>query len=250
MKESLEINTPRLILEEYSTNFTVVDSPTEYLIEGNNYLLVPWICKQNSMSVLTAINNSDADYMVGHFEFVGFPMHKNGSLCSTGLDPSALTKFKKIISGHYHTQSEKGNVLYTGTPYELTWIDADDPKGFWTIAGGDISFVRNPHILHQYIKYPSLDVDICDKFVRATIDGEPDKKDLQKWKDKLVKMNPYDIKYIENHTSLYTDTVDIKQIASTEELIFKFIDDSVIEVDKTRLKQTMHEIYVKAKELK
>ena len=38
-----------------------------------------------------------------------------------------------VCTGHYHHKSTEKNINYLGSPYEMTWMDYEDPKGFHII---------------------------------------------------------------------------------------------------------------------
>ena len=59
----------------------------------------------------------------------GFEMHR-GAYCNSGMENEIFKKFDTVLSGHFHHKSDNGNVYYLGTPYELTWQDYADKKGF------------------------------------------------------------------------------------------------------------------------
>jgi DNA repair exonuclease SbcCD nuclease subunit len=240
-RESLEVNTPNLVLSEWSDTFNVIDKPTEVAIDGKTFLLVPWIAKSNKEDVEKAIKKSKASYLCGHFEFNGFPMHK-GSVAKTKHDHVSYGKFKKIFSGHFHTKSEKDNVIYTGTPYETTWIDANDEKGFYVIGEDTIRFEPNSHTFHEFIRFPEVR-DVSKKFIRGIIEDLSDKKAIENWKEKLLAFNPHDIKFQEKTQVTYASSVNMDKIKSTEEFIFDFIDETETNLDKDRLKNIMSGIY-------
>lgn len=240
-KESLEVNTPRLVLSEWPDIFNVVDAPQEPMIDGCKFLLVPWIAKTNKETVELAIKNTKAKYLCGHFEFNGFPMHR-GSVAKTQHNHDGYGKFNQIFSGHYHTKSERDNVIYTGTPYETTWVDANDQKGFYSFDNGEISFIPTRHTFHEFIEYPQIR-DIKNKFVRGIIHDTSDKKAIEKWKDTLLQYGPHDIKFQEKTQTTYASSVNMEKIKSTEELIFEFIDETETELDKIIIKNMMSGFY-------
>lgn len=241
-KESLKVNTPKLVLSEYQENFVVVEEPLEVTLEGSSWLLVPWVAKENAEAVAAAVKASDADYCVGHFEFDGFPMHP-GSLAKTHMTHSSYKKFKKVLSGHYHTRSEKDNVLYTGTPYEITWVDCGDPKGFYSFEDGEFSWVPNEHVIHVKVDYPERPENLEKKFVRAHIEDVSDRKAIEIWKQWIIEQKPHDVKFSERSTVSYASQMNLDTIKSNEELIFSYIDHLDTGLDKGRLKNKMNELY-------
>lgn len=241
-KESLKINTPDLVLSEYGKNFKVISEPTEVTLEGYRWLLVPWVTKENSSAVAEAVKASEADYCVGHFEFDGFPMHP-GSLAKTHMNHSTYKKFKLVLSGHYHTQSRKDNVLYTGTPYEITWIDCGDPKGFFKFDDGEFEFIQNTHTIHRKISYPEKPSDLRSKYVQAYVEDLSDRKAIEAWKQWVIEQGCHDVKFSERSTVSYASEMNLENVKTNEELIFSYIDHLDTGLDKTRLKNKMSELY-------
>lgn len=120
-------------------------------IGDTKFCMIPWINKENYERTLKAIDASDAKYAVGHLELAGFPMYKNSIADEGQVELTTLAKFEKVLSGHFHTQSESGNITYIGTPYHLTWQDFPDGtnRGFWTLdtETGVFTFHPNPEHL-------------------------------------------------------------------------------------------------------
>lgn len=98
----------------------------DYEIGGLLVCMVPWVCKENLEEIQCAIELSQADVCVGHFEIAGFDMY-TGSTCEHGsITPEELKNFKMVKSGHFHCRSKQGVIEYVGTPYHLTWQDYPD----------------------------------------------------------------------------------------------------------------------------
>jgi DNA repair exonuclease SbcCD nuclease subunit len=125
-RDTISINSQRLLLGDFD-NVTIVDSPYEF----GNILVVPWICEDNKAVIEKAIATTKAPYCAGHFELAGFSMYRGGEKAKKGQNPDDLKKFQKVLSGHYHTPSQNGNIVYVGTPYEITWADYADQKYVW-----------------------------------------------------------------------------------------------------------------------
>ncbi len=152
-KNTNEVNTTSLFLSEFD-NIVVIDKPTEMKLAKTNFLLLPWICSENREEVLKAIEKSTSLYCAGHLEFSGFEMHP-GQIASSGEDVSLFEKFDTVFSGHYHTKSHKGNIFYTGIPYELTWIDYNDSKGIFIFDTDklELEYVKNENPLFVKVVY-------------------------------------------------------------------------------------------------
>lgn len=144
-KNTLEVNSPDLLLQEYD-NIRIVTEPTELIIGPTKHLMLPWICFDNYERTMECIEESDAPYCLGHLELAGFEMYR-GSPCDHGLDASLFAKFHKVWTGHYHHISYKDNIVYIGSPYQITWSDYGDERGFFVFdpATREALFVRNPY---------------------------------------------------------------------------------------------------------
>jgi DNA repair exonuclease SbcCD nuclease subunit len=112
-----------------SDRIHIIKDPTEMY----NMLLLPWITQDNREVIMEAVNKSEMEYCLGHFEFSGFKQHKNDTFLSKGMSITEFKKFRKVISGHIHYSSEDGNVLYTGCLFQMTKDDKNDPKKIFFI---------------------------------------------------------------------------------------------------------------------
>ncbi|QQV89676.1 recombination endonuclease subunit [Proteus phage SJ_PmiM] len=159
-KNKIHPNSVSELLSKHS-NVTIYDKPTTVEIEGVLIDLIPWMCEENTKEILDHIKSSNAKICIGHWELNGFYFYKG--MKSHGLEPDFLKKYDKVYSGHFHTISEAGNVLYIGTPYSITAGDEDDPRGVWLFNPKDhtTKFVQNKTMWHQRVQYPS-DINLDD----------------------------------------------------------------------------------------
>jgi len=127
-KNTIEVNSPALLLNEYNNIFLAEKFHTENF-DGVDIDIVPWICDENEKEIFQKMKESRSQICFGHFEIAGFEMDK-GNICDQGLDKNSLSKYDVVLSGHFHHKSSDGNITYVGTPYEMTWADYNDPKGF------------------------------------------------------------------------------------------------------------------------
>lgn len=133
-------------------HITVIDEPTQV----NNCLLVPWIVEDGFFGeekineFKQTIQDSPAEYCLGHWEMNGAAMNQSGQVVTDGeWDTNMFAKFHKTFSGHFHTVGQyPNNVQYLGSPYHMTFNDAG-PRGFYVFddATGDLEFV-------EWNKYP------------------------------------------------------------------------------------------------
>ncbi len=254
-RESLTISSVREILDPFKDWFTIVDSPDDYVIHGNKFLLVPWICRDNHDLTYKKIKESTSDYCAGHFEFSGFELFK-GQYAKSGDDHTQYKKFKTIYSGHYHQRSARDNVVYCGTPYQLTWADASCERGFYVFDNGHHEFVRNPHIMYNTLNYDQIDTytesDVCSKYIKVVVNKQLTDTERDKLLDTLYRMHPFDIKLIEPKLSVSIDDPvvegDVEQ-TTVDVIITDYVDSLNFEntnIDKNVLNDILLNLYMEA----
>lgn len=131
----------------------VLWEPDEMVFDEAGCLFLPWISPENMQASLRIIKESKARYCFAHLELAGFEMHKGHIM--EGFDPALFTHFDAVYTGHYHHRSSKGNIHYVGAPYEMTWADYDDPRGFdiLDLVTGERTYIQNPHTIHEKVIY-------------------------------------------------------------------------------------------------
>jgi DNA repair exonuclease SbcCD nuclease subunit len=258
-KETLEVNSVDLLLREYP-NIQVFTEPStiQFSEVDATFDFIPWICKDNYDRVIEFVKNSKSNFCCGHFEFSGFPMYKGIIHDHGGFDSSLFSnKYRKVYSGHFHTRSKKENIEYIGTPYEITWMDYDDPRGFVvfdTVTLED-EFIQNKHSLFYVINYNDEEFDyksfdfslVKEKYVKVVIVKKTDNYQFDYFFTKLNESGCIDIKIIENFEEYAKGTVDEDiEVEQTIDVIGSYIDSIDLEIDKNKLKTCMKELYVLA----
>ena len=150
-KDTNDLNSIQLLLREYS-NVICYSDPTEIKLGSMEALLVPWINNENREKTLQMINNTKAKVVFGHLELSGFWPNRN-YMMEHGDDPSLFEKFEKVFSGHYHHRGHSDNIHYLGNPYELTWADHEDPRGFhiFDTETRELELIQNPNRMFNKI---------------------------------------------------------------------------------------------------
>lgn len=229
LKSSNHINSPSLLLSDIP-HITVLENLCHLsLVEEDetfNISVIPWINNHNYKESIEFIANTPHQYVVGHFELKGFEMHR-GHVSESGMDTDIFDRFIKVISGHYHTKSDKGNILYTGTPYELTWSDWNDKKGFWVLdtKTHGLEFLPNPNTLYHRIEYwnmngkeyikiePPTD-SITGKYVKLICVKKDDEYMFEQYLKKLAKDLPIDINVVLSTIELDSNMEDTVESAT------------------------------------
>lgn len=185
-------------------------------------------------------------------ELAGFPMQKGDQL-QHGKTTSMFDGYGMVFSGHYHTRSEKGNIAYTGIPYEITWADYADPKGFtvYDTNTAKYEFVRNELTIFEklyYNKTSTADLTkLTGKIVKIIVIDKGDPITYERWLDSVRLVNPYELKIIENEILNFDGELDdTLEISDTPSLIKTYIDQIETSIDKTELNSYMQNLYKEA----
>lgn len=249
-KESLRVNSPSLLLKNY-TNITIVDSPTTI----NGIDVIPWICDENRDAIHEFINQSSSKICCGHFEISGFSMQR-GIPAHDGLDIDVFNKYDLVLSGHYHTKSTLNNITYVGTPYELTWADHKDIKGFHILDTDTLAleFIENPYTLYESIQYDDRTEQIIDysryaeKYVKVIVINKTDYTTFDQVINKLNSVGAYDVKIIESYVEQVNGVInDDIVLGSTLHVLDDYINSLNVE-NVNALKTQLKNLYLNAME--
>lgn len=252
-RESLKINSTQQVLGEFD-NIWCHDSPLTVDCDGTTIDIIPWICKENYDEVSEFMRQSKSDLCLGHFEIDGFAMYR-GMAAHGGLSPAVFAKYERVLSGHFHTRSENGNITYVGTPYELTWQDAGDPRGFhvFDTETRQLTFVENPHTIHVRYEYDedkpiTLDpADCFEKFVRIVVTNKKDVKKFDAFMTTIQTANAYEVKIIEDLSEFKEGTIDeTVDLEDTVSLMASYVDSVETTADKEKIKAYMKSLYIEA----
>ena len=153
------VNSSELLYGHYP-NIEVYPEVTTISIDGTLIDLIPWINSENYDKTIDFIKRSKAHVAFGHLEVAGFAMYK-GYNAEDGIAKDIFKGYEIVCSGHYHHKSSKDNIHYLGAPYEITWNDYDDPRGFhvFDTETREIEFIRNKFRLFEKIYYDDENTD-------------------------------------------------------------------------------------------
>jgi DNA repair exonuclease SbcCD nuclease subunit len=258
-KNTLEVNSTGLLLNEYE-NVEYYDGFQTVDFEGISIDVVPWICDENEKEIFESIKKSKAQICFGHFEIAGFEMDK-GNVCDHGLDKKMLNKYDIVLSGHFHHKSSDGNITYVGTPYEMTWSDYNDPKGFHIFDTNtrEMEFVKNPYSMFNKVIYDDGETDfdywkaydfasLKDTYVKVVVLNKQNPFLFDHVIDNLYKVGIADLSIVEDFSDLNVDIDQdiVDQAEDTITILSKYIDNLELDVESDKLKKLMRELYVEA----
>lgn len=256
-KNTLEVNASDLLLQEYD-NITVISSPTTITLDKTEFLMLPWICTDNYKESMDAMENTKAKILFGHLEIAGFEMHK-GQPSEHGFDRAIFKKFDTVYSGHFHHRSSDGNISYLGTPYEITWSDYQDQKGFhiFDTAKNSMKFIQNPNIIFEKYYYDEdkddptkVDVSRFENInLKVIVVNKKDFAKFDNFMDRVYKKNPLEVKIIEDMSEFDVETDDDDtDVEDTITLLSNYVDNVDTDINKPRLKNLLKTLYVEAQE--
>ena len=259
-KNTNDVNSVRLLLAEYK-NIEVIDHPTTIEVYNTSICMLPWICPENFDDSMKIIEETPADICMGHLEIAGFAMNR-GIPNYEGLNRETFKKFDTVFSGHYHHRSASDNIRYLGNPYELTWQDYNDPRGFhlFDLSTRHLEFIENPNVMFHRITYDDKENTITEitskdltkytgTYVKVVVLNKTNPYLFDKFMANLYNVNPIDITIVEDMIDL-TEGLDddiINQAEDTVSIINKFVDGIKEEhIDNDKLKSVLKELYIEA----
>lgn len=255
-KNTNDVNSPSLLLNEFP-NIKVYSKPCHITVDGRKIALLPWINSQNRKDSVELMENSDAEIAMGHLELEGFEMVPG--MMGYGMSPNLLKRFRKVLSGHYHHKSRKGNVTYLGNPYEMFWNDYNDPRGFhlFDTESLKLTWIKNPYKIFKKIFYNDVNGDMSidydqykDTYIKIVVEEKRDYEKFDEMLDHLYLAGAHDIKVVE---TLIDDDVSegdaSVEVKDTLTLLNEYIDEVEMTVDKKQLKQVMRTLYIESCEM-
>ena len=254
-KNTNDVNAVDLLLREYD-NVPVYAEPTEISLDKLKVLLIPWINSENQEKSFSLIKKSNCKVAMGHLELNGFRAHR-GHVMDHGHESDLYNKYERVFSGHYHTRSDNGKIFYLGNPYEMFWNDLEDPRGFSIFDTETLEHfhVDNPYRLFYNIYYNDTPHQLFDvsqyenKIVKVVVRKKTSTKDFEKFIDKLYEVGVSDLKIVENFVLQESSEFEVFESEDTISILDRYIHESEINLDKSRIKNIMRDTYQQACEL-
>ena len=233
----------------------IYHDPTEVVFDGPKVFFQPWICPENKEQSLDAISKTDAQILFGHLEVQGFEMHL-GAITYEGLSPKVFEKFEYAFSGHFHHKSDNGNVYYLGNPYQITWSDYKDPRGFhiFDTETRELEFIQNPYEMFYKIYYDDEKTTLEEIqtqdysqyegcYVKVVVVNKKNPFWFDTLLDKLYSANVEDISVVENfHDDIDLEDEVIDEAEDTVTILSKYVNSLNID-DKKELDNLLVSLY-------
>ena len=259
-KNTNELNSLKECLGHYMNEIHIVMEPTVMQYGSLSMGLLPWICADNYQQSMNFIKDCKADWLGAHLELNGFEFAL-GIRSTHGMDAKIFSKFEQVISGHFHTASQQGNIWYLGNPLEFFWSDAHDPKYFHILdtETREIEAIRNPISIFKKIVYDDSKVDYNDvdvseyekHFIKLIVINKNDLYMFDKFIDKLNSIETYELKIAESFEEYLGESVEDEKISleDTTQLLDSYVDAVETDLDKDHIKVELRKLYTEAQNL-
>jgi DNA repair exonuclease SbcCD nuclease subunit len=261
-KNTNDVNSLQELVDGRFKKIHLYAEAQEVNFDGLPILFMPWINSQNYIYALGMIDETKAQICMGHLDINGFAMNKGQILAEHGMNKSEFQKFDTVMSGHFHHKNDDGQIYYLGTPYEIYWNDYDDPKGFhiFDTETRELERIVNPLTIFDKIYYDDTKTDYStidvekykNKYIKLIVVNKKDLYGFDAFVDKLLKIDTYEVKIIEDFTDLDANSVSDDIVNNSEDtltILNKYVDELDVSLDKNRLKNTMKSLYTEAQDL-
>jgi DNA repair exonuclease SbcCD nuclease subunit len=240
-------------------NFKVFTEPTYVKFDGLDVLLMPWINGENHEKAMSMIANSKANILMGHLEIQGFYYYRGGK-CETGLDKKIFKNFDMVLSGHFHHRHDDGTIFYLGCPYEMTYADLNDPKGFHVFDTEKLTlkFIQNPNKMFHKIYYDDRNKTFDElvgksklnkfakRYVKVVVSHKTDPYIFDQFIEKMYQVGPANISIVENYVIDDTSDGDIMS-QDTLTILQNYVDCiDTNGLDKGKMKDIVRNLYLEA----
>jgi 3',5'-cyclic AMP phosphodiesterase CpdA len=235
------------------------EEATEVDFGSCKMLFVPWINSGNIDHTMEMLSKSKAQVVMGHLELKGFQMYK-GAINDHGFDTDPFDKFDMVMSGHFHHKSSSKNIHYLGSPYEITWSDYNDERGFhvFDTETRELTYVRNTFHMFNKLYYDDsleshpdlLKTDLShirDSNVKVIIKNKDNPYFFDLYLDYVNSFEPHHIQTVEDNLNLQLEGEDhiVDEAEDTLTVLNKFIESLEIK-EKKELKTLFAGIYEEA----
>jgi hypothetical protein len=168
-----------------------------------------------------------------------------------------------VCSGHFHHRASNRNIHYLGCPYEMSWADYNDLKGFhiFDTETFELEFIENPFRMHVKIFYDDTSwekfnpkkVDFSEyagSIVKLIVLGKKDANWFHLFKEKLEEQGLVDLTIEDGQIEISeleefqtTDFVELIDVMALH------VDALNVDLDKSELKSFLRQLHTEATEL-
>ena len=252
-KNTNDVNSMRELFEHSTYDIHYYSDPGVVNIGGTDIAVLPWICSGNYEESMELINKTNAQVLFGHLELAGFEMYK-GAVNDHGFDSKIFDKFDVVCSGHFHHKSTRGNINYLGAPYEMSWSDYNDPRGFhvFDTETRELTYVRNPLTMFNKIHYHDQDKTLDEimavdwdhykgSYVKLIVHTKTNPYWFDMFVDKIEKAGVLDLQVVDDNLNLQLE--DDSDIVNEAEDTLTVLNKVVQQVDSRVDKKVLYNFF-------
>ena len=190
---SIEVNSLKF-LDKFS-NVHLIEKITTIEVDSKKIVLVPWIT--DTLSFVRDFSQIEGcELCLGHFNINGFHFNKFKK-SEDGISGKLFEKYKKVFTGHFHIRNSQtlygSEIIYIGSPFQLTRNDIDETRGFVILDTNDLS-------------YTHIDNTVSLKYIKVKY---PEKFTPSKIKNNIIDVYvTYDENYNENKVDKYVKKIE------------------------------------------
>ena len=259
-KNTNNLNSLKELLGHYMEEVRIIEKPMVVNYDGLDVALLPWINQDNEEESMKFLKGCKATVVGAHLELEGFEMQA-GIPCTHGMSPSVFNRFETVLSGHFHTKSQSGNIHYLGSQMEFFWSDAHDPKYFHVFDTDtrDLTPVQNTETLFERLYYDDTQTNhsvqdlrhLDNKFVKLVVVNKSNPKMFDSFVDRINSRKIHELKIAENFEEFVGASVEDEKVKveSTEDLLYTYIDAVDTPLNKDTIKGMVRELMVEAQTL-
>jgi len=259
-KNTNEVNSMRELFEHSTYDIHYYSDADVVNVDGTDIAVLPWICSGNYDESMEFIKNTNAQILFGHLELAGFEMYK-GAVNDHGFSASLFDKFDVVCSGHFHHKSTRGNINYLGAPYEMSWSDYNDPRGFhiFDTDTRELTYIRNPLTMFNKVHYHDQDKTLDEimavdfdhykgSYVKLIVHTKTNPYWFDMFVDKIEKAGVLDLQVVDDNLNLQLedDSDIVSEAEDTLTVLNKVVEQVDSRVDKKVLYNFLSSLYNEA----
>jgi DNA repair exonuclease SbcCD nuclease subunit len=255
-RNTSNINSVEELFGNTSSCVKIYRDPNEIEIAGTKILLLPWINRSNEDLAKQMIDKTNASIVMGHLELTGYEVLR-GTQFTDGMNPLPFKRFEAVYSGHFHCKHSKDNIHYLGTPYQITFGDLNEPKGFhvFDTETHSMSYVENPLRIFSEICYDDSNNDYSknmpdmsqfrENFVRVRVLRKRNPTMFDMFMDNLNNSGTHGVTVLEDKTNEIELSGSVDVSKDTLSLINQEIDNLEVS-NSVKLKSIIRDLYMES----
>lgn len=154
---SLECKEHALMALKDLPNVKIVDE----VFEMDQMVFIPYIHDVEILKdTLKSIKDPKEKTVFLHNGIIGFD-YGNGHIAEDGLDSKSVSKFKRVVAGHFHKYQESKNLMFLGAPFSHSFGESNQRK-FYGIFNDETNEVTLEDTL--FLKHITHEIDLSEPF--------------------------------------------------------------------------------------